>query len=830
MAIIGIFLVLVTLWALAYKPAKARVWIIGLPILFVVLQVACLLTLGWALFFWIMYAICLSIYLAPEQRRRWISAPLLQQFRKVMPRMSKTEQEALDAGNVWWDGELFSGNPNWDDLLRLPRSELNSEEQAYIDGPVEELCKMLDDWQITHHDQALPPAVWNFIKDSGLFGMIIPKSYGGLDFSALAHSSIVMKIASKSITAAVTVMVPNSLGPAKLLLHYGTEEQKEQYLYGLASGKEVPCFALTGPKAGSDAGATPDLGIVTYGTYNGKKTLGIRLNWDKRYITLAPVATLIGLAFKLEDPDHLLGDTEDLGVTLALIPSTTKGVEIGERHMPLNIPFQNGPTRGKDVFIPMDFIIGGQEQIGQGWRMLMENLSEGRGISLPALSTGAGKMASRYTGAYAAVRQQFGMPIGRFEGVEEALARIAGMTYQMDATRRLTLDGLDSGENPSVISAIIKYHTTERYRQVINDAMDIQGGSGICLGPSNIWGRAYQAIPIAITVEGANILTRSMIIFGQGAIRCHPHILKELEAVREENEELAIRKFDKVLFNHIIFVMTNIARTTWLGLSHGRLSRKPVSGIAGLYFQRLNWMSAAFALSADVALMTLGGTLKRKERLSARLGDLLSELYIASATLKLFISNGKREQDLPLMQWAMEDSLYRMQEALRGLFQNLPVRPLAWILRFLVFPTGLRFHHPTDRMDKAAAKLLLQPSEARDRLTDHIYTSRDQNERVGLLDLALESAFAAAPIEKILRQARHAGQISGKNDQAIIDQALGKGVITQHQADKLIKAEELRDQVIQVDAFKDLKCKATPKPRKPAAKPKAMPETDSGTP
>ncbi len=830
MTSIGVVIVLVALWALAYKPAKAGVWIIGLPVLLIVLQVACLLNLGWALFFWILFAVCISIYLAPVQRRQWISAPLLRQFRKVMPQMSKTEQEALDAGDVWWDGELFSGKPKWDDLLQLPRSELSSEEQAYIDGPVEQLCKMLDDWQITYHDLDLSPAVWDFIKDSGLFGMIIPKSYGGLEFSALAHSTIVMKIASKSITAAVTIMVPNSLGPAKLLLHYGTEQQKEQYLNGLASGKEVPCFALTGPKAGSDAGAIPDLGIVTNGTFNGNKTLGIRLNWDKRYITLAPIATLIGLAFKLEDPDHLLGETEDLGITVALIPSSTKGVETGERHMPLNIPFLNGTTRGKDVFIPMEMVIGGQERIGQGWRMLVDSLSEGRGISLPALSSGAGKMASRYTGAYAAVRQQFGIPIGRFEGIEEPLARIAGMTYQMEAARTLTLTGLDIGENPSVISAIVKYHMTERYRQVINDSMDIQGGSGICLGPANIWGRAYQAIPIAITVEGANILTRSMIIFGQGAIRCHPHVLKELEAIQEDDEKIAVRKFDKVLFNHIIFVMTNIARTTWLGLSHGRLSKQPVSGIAGLYFQRLNWMSAAFALSVDVALMTLGGALKRKERLSARLGDLVSELYIASATLKQFVTNGKLEEELPLMQWAMEDSLYRMQEALRGLFNNLPIRPLAWILRFMIFPTGFRFNRPTDRMDKAAAKLLLQPSRTRDRLTNHIYTSEDINEKVGLLDLAMEAAFAAAPVEKLLSQARHRGEIDGKESHTMIDQALKKGIITQDQADKLQQAEELRDKVIYVDAFKDLRCKATAKPRKKAAKPKPKPTTDPGTP
>ncbi len=821
MTIIGIFLILLTLWVLAYKQAKADTWIASLPVILVFLPLFSLLSLGWAILFWILYAACLAIYLAPEQRRQWISAPLLKQFRKVMPRMSKTEQEALEAGDVWWDGELFSGNPNWSELLQLPASELTQEELDFINGPVEELCKMLDDWKITHHDQDLPTEVWEFIKKSGLFGMIIPKSYGGLEFSALAHSTIVMKIASKSITTAVTVMVPNSLGPAELLLHYGTEEQKKQYLNGLATGKEVPCFALTGPKAGSDAGSIPDLGIVTKGSFNGKETLGLRLNWDKRYITLAPVATLVGLAFQTHDPDHLLGEEEDLGITVALIPSTTKGVETGERHMPLNIPFLNGTTRGKDVFIPMDYVIGGQERVGQGWRMLMDSLSEGRGISLPALSTGAGKMASRYTGAYAAVRQQFGMPIGRFEGVEEPLARIAGMTYQMDATRKLTLTGLDSGKKPSVISAIIKYHATERYRQIINDAMDIQGGSGICLGPSNLMGRAYQAIPIAITVEGANILTRSMIIFGQGAIRCHPLVLKEIEAVQEEDDELAIKKFDQALFSHIIFVMTNIARTTWLGLSHGILSRKPVSGPAGRYFQKLNWMSAAFALSADVALMTLGGALKRKERLSARLGDVLSELYIASATLKLFVSNGKPEQELPLMQWAMEDSFYRIQEAMRGLFRNLPFRPLGWLMRFLVFPTGLRFHRPTDRMDKAAAKLLLMPSKTRDSLTEGIYTSEDINERVGLLDQALEAAFATAPLERTLRQARHAGKIKGRNDQELMEQALTQGIITPDQASKLRHADELRDKVIEVDAFKDLNpCPATAKP-KPKARPKA---------
>ncbi|MFI0459821.1 MAG: acyl-CoA dehydrogenase, partial [Candidatus Thiodiazotropha endolucinida] len=523
MTLLGFLLLLLMLWGLAYGSAGAIVWVLLPPILLISLQLAELMTLLVALPVWLIYATTLFFYLKPQLRLRWISKPLLSAFRKVMPSMSTTEKEALNAGSVWWDGELFSGQPDWSKLLRQPQCHLTAQEQEFLDGPVQTLCDMLDDWDITNERKDLPPEVWQFIKQSGLFGMIIPKAYGGLGFSAYAHSQAVMKIASRSITAAVTVMVPNSLGPAKLLLQYGTDEQKANYLNKLATGEEIPCFALTNPHAGSDAGAIPDNGQVTYGDFEGNQVLGIRLNWEKRYITLAPVATLIGLAFKLEDPQGLLSDDPHPGITLALIPRDTSGVEIGSRHMPLDIPFHNGPIAGRDVFIPMTWVIGGTGGVGKGWQMLVECLSEGRGISLPALSTAAGKSASRYTGAYAAVRTQFGQPIGHFEGVEEALARIGGLTYQMDAARKLTLSALDSGETPSVISAIIKYHLTERYRQAVNDAMDIQGGSGICLGPDNLTGRGYQAIPIAITVEGANILTRSMIIFGQGAIRALPY-------------------------------------------------------------------------------------------------------------------------------------------------------------------------------------------------------------------------------------------------------------------------------------------------------------------
>ncbi|HIC81477.1 MAG TPA: acyl-CoA dehydrogenase [Kiloniellaceae bacterium] len=730
-------------------------------------------------------------------RQRYISTPLLRQFRRAMPAISRTEREALNAGDVGWEGDLFSGRPDWRSLLDAPPARLSMEEQAFLDGPVEELCRRLDDWRITHERCDLPEEIWRFIKASRMFGMIIPKEYGGLAFSAYAHSCVVMKIASRSVTAAVTVMVPNSLGPAKLLLHYGTEEQKSHYLPRLARGEEIPCFALTGPTAGSDAGALPDLGVVCRGRFNGEEITGIRLNWDKRYITLAPVATLIGLAFRLQDPDHLLGDDPDLGITVALIPSDTPGVEIGQRHIPLNIPFQNGPTRGHDVFIPLEWIIGGPERAGQGWRMLMESLAEGRGISLPALATGGGKAACRYTGAYAAVRRQFNLPIGRFEGVEEALARIAGRTYQMDAARRLILGALDQGGRPAVASAIVKYHLTERFRKVINDAMDIHGGSGICLGPHNFMGRTYQGIPIAITVEGANILTRSMIIFGQGAVRCHPWLLKEFEAAYQKDDRRSVAAFDRSLFGHIGWFMRNAGRSLMFGLTHGYLSPPPANDPNGRWFQQLAWMSGAFALCADVSLMTLGGSLKRKERLSARLGDILSLLYFGSAVLKQHHDRGHPEDEQPLVEWAMQDILHDIREAFRGLFANLPIRPLAWLMRLWTFPAGLSHPSPSDRLDHAVARLLLVPSPVRDRLTEGVFVSRDGNEPVGRLELALEAAMAAEPLERRLVKAQREGIV----ESADIERAVEAGLLTGAEASRVARARKLRDQVIAVDAF-----------------------------
>ena len=804
MTTLSILLIVAAFWIMAYQRVSQPTLFLAIGVMLGGVGTWLSNTQPWLLLPWLLPAALFAVVAVGRWRKQLLTRPLLRQFRKVMPPMSRTEREALEAGSVWWDRELFTGKPDWQRLAHVPAPGLTNAEQAFLDGPTQRLCDMLDDWKITHESHDLPEPVWAFIKRERFFAMIIPENHGGLGFSALAHSNVVMKIASRSITAAVTVMVPNSLGPGKLLLHYGTEQQKAWYLPRLADGREIPCFALTGPNAGSDAGAIPDSGVVSYGEFQGRRILGIRLNWEKRYITLGPVATVIGLAFKLYDPDHHLGEQSELGITCALIPRDTPGVRIGQRHFPLNIPFQNGPNWGENVFIPFDWLIGGRERIGQGWRMLVESLAEGRGISLPALATGAGKAACRYTGAYAAIRKQFSLPIGRFEGVQESLARIAGMTYQMDAARLLTLSALDIGEKPSVITAIVKYHLTERYRKVINDAMDIQGGSGICLGPSNLIGRAYQAIPIAITVEGANILTRSMIIFGQGAVRCHPWMLQEFRAARQSNQRRALQSFDEALLGHAGFMISNLVRCITLGLTRGRFSSAPGKGKAKRYYQRLNWMSASFALSADIAMMTLGGALKRKERLSARLGDILSELYICSAVLKHYQSNGSPAEEEALLTWACEDSLYRMQESFRGLFRNLPWRPLGHLMRWLVFPSGQPFTEPTDRVGGAAAGLLLRPSASRDRLTDGVYITADPAQRVGQLEAAFRMAALAEPIEKTLRNARHEGLIKGKRIDDLAAQALEAGLISQQDVELLQRMEALRAQVIGVDAFDDL--------------------------
>jgi len=741
------------------------------------------------------------ILVVPPVRRAFISNRLLKVFRKILPQISQTEQEALDAGTVWWDGDLFSGKPDWNKLLAYPKPRLSTEEKAFLAGPTEELCAMLDEWHITRELNDLPPHVWQFIKDNGFFGMIIPKQYEGHGFSALAHSEVVMKVGSRSGTAAVSVMVPNSLGPAELLLNYGTEEQKNYYLPRLAKGKEVPCFALTGPDAGSDAGSIPDFGIVCHGEFNGEENvLGMRVTWEKRYITLGPVATLLGLAFRLHDPDGLLGGEKDLGITLALIPTHTPGVNIGRRHFPLDAAFQNGPNSGKDVFIPMEWVIGGLEGVGCGWRMLMNCLAAGRSISLPATSTGGAKLAARTSGAYGRVRVQFKTPIGRFEGVEEALARIGGNTYMMDAARVMTAGAVDLGEKPSVISAIVKYHLTERGRQAINDAMDIHGGKGICLGPSNYLGRSYQHIPVSITVEGANILTRNMIIFGQGAIRCHPYVLKEIRAANSDN---AAVEFDRALMGHVVFSIGNGMRSFLHGLTGGYLASAPGSvgpEVQG-YYSQLTRFSAAFALLADVSLLVLGGSLKRKERLSARLGDILSMLYLCSAALKRFKDDDRPAADLPLLHWSMQDALYRMQQAFDSLLHNFPGSTVGRrLLRLLVFPLGRSFSPPSDELDHKVAKLMLTPGEARDRLTAGIYLPTSADEPLGVLEQALQCAVVSEAVENKLRAAVKAARIPAQHDEKIAA-ALKQRVITNSELELMGKMDSLRRRVIMVDDF-----------------------------
>ncbi len=788
-------------WILASWRTAAPAWLIGVGSYLGALTLWSGADAETKVLLWTIFLVATGVLMVPSLRKALISDPLLNWFRKALPQVSQTEQEALDAGTVWWDGELFSGNPDWSKLFGTPKPRLTPDEQAFLDGPVEQLCRICDDWTITHELNDLPPEVWQFIKDKGFLGMIIPRQYGGLGFSAYGHSQVIQKLATRNATACVSVMVPNSLGPAELLLHYGTEEQKNHYLPRLAKGLEMPCFALTAPDAGSDAGSIPDFGVVCKGVHEGREVLGIRLTWEKRYITLGPVATILGLAFKLHDPDHLLGNKEDIGITLALIPTSHPGVNIGRRHLPLDASFMNGPNWGKDVFIPVGWVIGGREYAGQGWRMLMESLAAGRSISLPSSSAGAAKLAARTTGAYSRVRSQFKIPIGNFEGVEEALARIGGNTYAIDAARTMTAGAVALGEKPSVISAIVKYHCTERGRQVINDAMDVHGGKGICLGPNNYLGRAYQQIPIGITVEGANILTRSMMIFGQGAIRCHPYVLEEIAATQTQNPAEASRKFDDAFWNHVRFVLANGARALWLGLTGARLVAVPGAPELRRHIRQLTRLAAGFAFAADVAMLFLGGDLKRKEKLSGRLGDILSQLYIASAVLKRFEDDGRPQADLPLAQWALEDCLNRIQDAFYGVFGNFPSRLAAWNMRFLVFPWGKVFNAPSDRRGHEVARLLLEPSQTRDRLTANMFLHKHDDDPVGRLELAMQAAPAGEAVEAKIRNAAKAGVISGFTEESRTASALEKGIIGPEEAAQYRRFSALRRACIMVDDF-----------------------------
>ncbi|WP_153447514.1 acyl-CoA dehydrogenase FadE [Vibrio algicola] len=788
---------------------------VTLAVVGIIFAAATLLT-GTTPVLFVLYLIGCGLIAIPAVRRRLFSQPTLQVFRKILPAMSQTEKEAIDAGTVWWEAELFKGKPDWSKLTDIQAPQLSAEEQAFIDGPVNEVCRMTNDYEVTHELADLPPEVWQYLKDHKFFAMIIKKKYGGLEFSAYAQSIVLQKLTGVSGVLSSTVGVPNSLGPGELLQHYGTTEQQDHYLPRLAEGKEIPCFALTSPEAGSDAGAIPDYGIVCKGQWQGQEVLGMNLTWNKRYITLAPVATVLGLAFKLQDPDGLLGlkdeageTKKDIGITCALIPTDMEGVKIGRRHFPLNVPFQNGPTQGDNIFVPLDFIIGGPDMAGQGWRMLVECLSVGRGITLPSNSTGGTKSAALATGAYARIRRQFKQPIGHMEGIEEPLARLAGNAYMMDAASQLTVAGIDLGEKPSVISAIVKYHCTHRGQRCLIDAMDIAGGKGVCLGPANFLARGYQGSPIAVTVEGANILTRSMIIYGQGAIRCHPYVLAEMDAAHS-TERNALARFDSALFGHIGFSMSNAVRSLWLGITDGRGSDSPVPNdpnfngvvhdqIKG-YYQKLNRYSANMALLSDVSMAVLGGSLKRKERLSARLGDVLSQLYLSSATLKRFEMEGYQESDLPLVHWSVQDSLRQAEEAITELLRNFPSRSAATLLRVLILPLGTVRRAPSDALDNQVAQILQTPSATRSRIGRNQYLEPSEHNPVGKIEFALETILKAEPIfDAICKKAEKRRPFTQLDKVAQL--GLDNGWISEQEAQVLRDAETVRLETINVDDF-----------------------------
>jgi acyl-CoA dehydrogenase len=734
-------------------------------------------------------------------RQSLITAWLLKHYTRILPPLSDTEKVALEAGTVGFEGELFSGRPKWDVLLSQPKPELTAEEQAFIDGPVEEICKMTNDWETTHVRSDLAPEVWEFLKKNKFFGMIIPKEYGGLGFSAFAHSRVIMKLASVSSTLSSTAGVPNSLGPGELLLHYGTQEQKDYYLPRLADGREIPCFGLTGPTAGSDATSIPDYGIVCTGRWNGAEVVGVRLNFDKRYITLAPVATIIGIAFRMYDPDGLIGDKKDIGITLALVPRGTAGMEVGRRHFPLNCAFQNGPIHGKDVFVPLSQLIGGEDYAGQGWRMLVECLSIGRSITLPSTSSGASKLAAVVSGAYSRIRKQFGLSIGRFEGVEEALARIAGNTYGMTALSQATAAAVDRGEKPAVPSAIAKYHCTEMAREVARDSMDIHGGKGVQLGPNNYLGRGWQAAPISITVEGANIMTRSLMIFGQGAIRCHPWVLKEMQAAQNPDPVKRLVDFDTNLFGHIGFAISNAVRSWIFGMASSRFGAAPGDAYTKRYYRKLNRYSANLALLADTSMLLLGGKLKFKEKLSGRLGDVLSQLYLASAMLKRYEDEGRPATEQPLLAWAFHDSMHKIELAISGALRNFPIRWAAWLLWALVFPLGRRAQAPSDRLGRRAAALLMSPSDARDRLADGIFLTPCANNPAGRINASLAKVILAEPVERKFLKALKNSDIEALTFPEQLNEGVAEGWITAEEKAQLEELRELTWDAIMVDDF-----------------------------
>ena len=750
---------------------------------------------------WLLLA-ALAALSIPDVRRRVLVQPAFKLVRTILPKVSDTEQQALDAGTVGFDAEIFSGTPDWTKLRAVPPIVLSPEERAFLDGPTEELCRMIDHWQIRHTERRMPKAIWDFVKANGFLGMLISKEHGGLGFSAQAQSLILGKIASRSPDVVTIVMVPNSLGPGELIEKYGTDAQKEHYLPRLAQGLEVPCFSLTGPTSGSDAATMRDIGFVTKGEHEGKEVVGIRLTWDKRYITLGPEATLVGLAFRLFDPEKILGETEDIGITVALIPATHPGVNIGRRHLPSGAAFPNGPNWGTDVFIPLDWVIGGEAMVGQGWRMLMECLSAGRAISLPSSATAGAKAMLRVSTAYGRIRRQFGLPVARMEGVEEPMARLVEAAYVNEAARAVTAAMVSRGERPSVISALMKYQTTEKLRQAVNDAMDIHGGRAICDGPSNYLQAAYQLVPVGITVEGANILTRTLITFAQGALRSHPYLYKEVQAVQDGDRKRGLAAFEESLLGHVAFSISNVAGAFFHNITLGRFAEAPerAEGMETLYRQ-LSRASRNFALVADLTVATLGGGLKVKQKLTGRLADALSEIYLLCCVLKRFEDDGRPQEDRAIVAFAAANGLHRFEEALRGAVENFPNPAVRVLLRVLVFPFGRHYFPAPDALGSKIVRLSIEPGEVRDRLTRDIFISNDPDDPTGLLEVALKKVVAAEEAEKKLERAIRAGTVRRYHGIDWVAAAAEAGSITESEALLLREVEALTARVIAVDHF-----------------------------
>lgn len=798
--LLGLLIQLFVIWALFYFEASRTVG----SVLAIVTAILCsVLITPWSLLLGVPIIIASIILLITPLRDALISRPAFKVLSNAMPSMSTTEREALDAGTSWWEKELFMGAPDWEKFDQYPYPVLSAEEQAFLDNEVQQLCSMLDEWQIHHQDKDLPPEVWQFIKDNGFLGLIIPKSFGGKQFTPFAQSRIMSKIASRSLTAAVSCMVPNSLGPGELLLHYGTEEQKQRYLPGLANGTEVPCFGLTSPEAGSDAGAIPDTGVVCHGQYQGQQVLGLKMNFSKRWITLAPIATVIGLAFKLYDPEGLLGDKNkvEYGITCALIPADHEGIQIGPRHNP-GAPFMNGTVEGRDVFIPLDWIIGGQQNAGKGWRMLMECLGVGRGISLPALATAAGEMSYLLVGAFASVRQQFKISVGHFEGVQEATSDIASDAYMLESFRYLVTCGLNQGGTPAVMTAMAKYYATETMRKVVNHGMDVVGGRAIQLGPRNFLALTYQSIPVAITVEGANILTRSLMIFGQGSMRCHPYLFEELQLLQAEDKAVAFKEFSPLLFKHLAYTFNRAAKALAFSITGGSdEGSKNADNFSKAYYSKINRFSADFALTADMALGILAGDLKRKEMLSGRLADIHAHLFIATAILKYYEQGQRTEAEQKHAELALNKALYQVQEAFFGFYDNFPMPLAAAMVKLICFPFGRPIAAPSDQLKQEVAQLMMQEHAFREQLKQHVYYNTDANDVMGRMESTFQSLLQLQPLWNKFKKAESKDQFSGLTFEAHIANAIETGFITTAEAESLLDYNAKRYDSMLTDIF-----------------------------